>query len=252
MRKRIVPIILIFCMLCTCLVIFPESVSAAHKHRYSGKYVKEKHRIVYECTSATAIGGPITGGWIRKSGVQKVHCGERAGNIAGKSFSTARTVSFGVTERALKRALEAKLGCGKTWKNSNYIVKAKKSSRNKTDKARYIAFFIQNKYQKYKMTYRVKNQKYCSACKKWITRSNSAKTTYAYKKVGADGAFFYADKKSYLTAERKVCLYKDGIMYEDYGKEGRGYLVKNGRILTGAANKKKQNYNAFSNIKNWY
>ena len=41
-------------------------------------------------------------------------------------------------------------------------------------------------------------------------------------------------------------------MYEDYGKEGRGYLVKNGRILTGAANKKKQNYNAFSNIKNWY
>lgn len=256
--KKIISVALTLCLVFTCFVVLPDEAFAAHKHKYtdgSSRYGTPKTRVVYECTSATPVGSPITGGWMRKSDVQTVYYGESASDIAGKSFTTIKTVSFNVTGTALKGALEAKLGCSKTWKNSTYSAKARNSSRNKTNKARYIAFFTQNKYQKYKMVYKVKNQKYCLSCRKWVTQSTSTKTAYAYKKTGTNGAFFYADKKSSLTAETKVCLYKDGIKYEDYSKDSktpRGYLSKNGKILTGAANKNNQNYNAFSNIKYWY
>lgn len=258
MNKRVVPIAIVFFVALSCLVILPDVSFAAHKHKYtdgSSRYGSPRTRVVYECTSSTPQGSPITGGWMRKSDVQGVYYGESASNIAGKSFTTIRTVSFNVSGTALKGVLEAKLGCTKKWKNSTYSATAKNSSRNKTNVARYIAFFTQSSYQKYKMAYNVKNQKYCLSCKKWITQSTSKKTAYAYKKIGTSGAFFYADKKSSLTAETKVCLYKDGIKYEDYSKDSkkpRGYLSKNGSILTGPANKNNQNYNAFSNIKNWY
>ena len=256
MIKKALTFALILCMICTCTLINPETVSAAaHKHRYSENYyipnVKVKTRTAYECTSAKAIGSPITGGWIRKSDVQEVYYGESASDINGRSFSTVKTVSFNVTGSALKGALEAKLGCDKTWKKETFSARAKNSARNRTNKARYIAYCIQNTYQKYELKYKNMNQKYCYTCKRWITQSSKTCTAYAYKKASTNGAFFYADKKSSLTNEAKVCMYKDGIMYEDLGKEGRGYLASNGRVLTGFANKNDQNYNAFSNIKNW-
>ncbi len=253
--KKFLSLALILCIGFTCLIVFPETSSAACKHKYtdgSSRYGAPQKRVTYQCTSSKPIGSRITGGWIRKSGVQKVLQGESASNIAGKSFSTSKTVSFNITGSALKGALEAKLGCSKTWKNSKYYATATNSSRNKTNNARFIAYFTQNSYQKYKLVYKVRNQQYCLSCRNWITQSTATKTAYAYKKTGTDGAFFYSDSKAALTNQTKVCLYKDGIMYEDFSREGRGYLAKNGSILKGAAEKNNQNYNAFSNIKRWY
>ena len=224
-----------------------SATSKSHKHVY---YAKKDD---YNCISTTKVGSSITGGWFRKSGVQEVYANESASNIAGKSFSTKRTVSFNIPLGTLQNILKAKLGCSVSWEKGVYSATAKNSARNSRDnKARYIAFCMQNRYQKYKMKYRVTHKKYCSKCNKWITQSVKTKTAYAYKKIGTNSAFFYSDKKSNLTSEVKQCLYKDGIMYESFEKEKRGYLHKNGKILTGAANKGNQNYNAFSNIKYWH
>lgn len=242
-------------MICTFSLVDSGVVSAAHSHRYSDNiYISDsnvKTRTVYACTSAKAVGNPITGGWIRKSDVQEVYYGESASNIEGKSFSTVKTVSFSVTGSALKEVLEAKLGCSATWKKEKFSARAKNSSSNRTNDSRYIAYCIQNIYQKYRLEYKANKQKYCYSCKRWITRSSKSYTTYAYKKTSVKGAFFYADKKSSLINEAKACMVKDGITYENFGKKGRGYLTSNGKVLTGPANKNNQNYNAFSNIKNW-